>query len=76
MIPKSQLREWQRQLAMQPKVWVVEVQGEWTGNLYDSAEAASFEVEALQRWGQRRNVRAVCYGNLHNIDLSRQRWAR
>jgi hypothetical protein len=74
MIPKDLLHAWQNALAEQPEVWVVEVHREWTGNLYDSAEAAEHEVAACKRRGKRA-VRAVCWGCLHSVRLSEARWS-
>jgi len=72
----SDIITWQYRLAAKQKVYAVCICDgdiDTTGNLYDSREAAQFEVDFCRAHGEKR-ARVCCLGNLHSAELSRERW--
>jgi len=65
---------WQQKFRKQPVIWyVIYNDGEFTGNFYDSKEAAALEIEFHQRQGHK--VR-ICCCNIHDLELSKERWGK
>lgn len=75
VIEKGKIASWQQRFRAGTQVWQVVVGGdsEPTGNLYDSKEAAECEVSWRSARGQRAQVQSL--GNLHTLELARERWA-
>lgn len=62
----KKILEWQNRFRQQPEVWASIFEGE-VSNLYDSKEAAQFEVDFCKSG-------SVCKFNVHSLELSRERW--
>jgi hypothetical protein len=75
------LYEWQRQFAEAPEIWAVVYKpfGEPSedGNLYESREAAEYEMEFHRKQGERAASRySIERRKVHTLELSRERWNR
>ena len=71
------ISEWQQEFRRGPRVWATwytEDGIQELSNLYESEEAAQFEVEFRKRTKQR--VPAICYINIHSLKLSEERWSK
>jgi hypothetical protein len=69
----SRIHSWQKKFFAQPVIyytWSVYF-AEPTGNFYESKEAAQVEVDYCAKKREKIVIREV---NLHNLELSRERW--
>jgi hypothetical protein len=71
-VKNSRIREWQQRFREQPRVWLTYYKdGEWTGSIYESKQAAEHEVAFELRRGGRIAIAAV---PIHSLELSAERW--
>lgn len=75
MIDIKDLYAWQQRLLARPRIWtVVHSDGESTGNYYDTRDAAEHEIRWYAKYRPAERVRISCIGNVHDDQLSRERW--
>jgi len=68
MITRARLKDWQKELAQQPKIYMLLLPGYDYGNIYNSIQAASYELI----WRKGKGT-IVCF-NVMNEELSKERW--
>jgi hypothetical protein len=64
------LLQWQRDYNNSPHVWITYYcDGEWTGNIYESGEAAQIEVDNYKN-----DTMLIRRVSVQSLDLSKRRW--
>lgn len=74
MTPRAAaILEWQKRFRAQPKVYLtVYKNGEYTGQVYESQQAAEQEVAFELKRGNRVGLVAI---PVHSLELAQERWA-
>ena len=70
----DQIGSWQQRFRKQPKVFLVYAGGEWTGNAYDTREAAMVEADYRNKKKADGSRAVVCEEFVQDLALSQGRW--